>query len=351
MVPTAAWPRLDRFKEHTIELPVGSRGRFGGEGTPAARASRAGPGFRQGRDPRDPEPADPARARTPAPRQPDRSSPPGGACPRCGRSFEELDPRLFSYNSQHGWCPSCYGTGLQLSGFDAEQTGEEIWWNDWWEGPEKTCPACNGQRLRPEALAVKFRGRSIADFAQLPVAELEREMRALRLSPRETEIARDLVAEILSRLAFLQSVGLSYLALDRSAPTLSGGEAQRIRLASQLGSNLRGVCYILDEPTIGLHARDNLVLLDTLHALRAKGNTVIVVEHDEETIRRAEHVVDLGPGGGVNGGRVVAQGTVAAIMRSRASMTGRLLKSPLKHRMDGRPVEAAPGQAAPASCT
>ena len=130
------------------------------------------------------------------------------------------------------------------------------------------------------------------------------------------------MAEILSRLAFLQSVGLSYLALDRSAPTLSGGEAQRIRLASQLGSNLRGVCYILDEPTIGLHARDNLVLLDTLHALRAKGNTVIVVEHDEETIRRAEHVVDLGPGGGVNGGRVVAQGTVSAIMRSRASMTG-----------------------------
>ncbi len=148
-------------------------------------------------------------------------------------------------------------------------------------------------------------------------------MKALRISPRGKRRSR---ATSLPRSfpgsAFLQSVGLSYLALDRSAPTLSGGEAQRIRLASQLGSNLRGVCYILDEPTIGLHARDNLVLLDTLHALRAKGNTVIVVEHDEETIRRAEHVVDLGPGGGVNGGHVVAQGTVAAIMRSRASMTG-----------------------------
>ncbi len=158
-----------------------------------------------------------------------------------------------------------------------------------------------------------------------------KQMKGLRLSLREGEIARDIVAEIVSRLAFLQSVGLSYIALDRSAPTLSGGEAQRIRLASQLGSNLRGVCYILDEPTIGLHARDNLVLLDTLEALRAKGNTVIVVEHDEETIRRAAHVVDLGPGGGVNGGHVVAQGTVAAIMRSRASMTGRFLTHPLLH--------------------
>ena len=218
------------------------------------------------------------------------------ACPSCGRSFEELDPRLFSYNSKHGWCPDCYGTGLLLSGFDAEQTGEEIWWNDWWEGAEKPCPTCNGQRLRPEALAVKFRDMNIADYTKLPVEDMQRAVKALRLSPRENEIARDIIAEILSRLAFLGRVGLTYLSLDRSAPTLSGGEAQRIRLASQLGSNLRGVCYILDEPTIGLHARDNLVLLDTLQALCAKGNTVVVVEHDEETIRRAEHVVDLGPG-------------------------------------------------------
>ena len=331
LLPTAAWPRLDRFKEHTIELPVGSeivsaereralrellvRGLSFGKGViravPAAgpKATGAGTVFSTRR-----------------------------ACPRCGRSFEELDPRLFSYNSKHGWCPSCYGTGAQLSGFDAEQTGEEIWWNDWWGGPEKTCPDCGGDRLRPEALAVKFRGKNIADYARLPVAEVSQELDGLRMTPRETEIARDLFAEIRSRLAFLQSVGLSYLALDRSAPTLSGGEAQRIRLASQLGSNLRGVCYILDEPTIGLHARDNEVLLDTLHALRAKGNTVIVVEHDEETIRRAEHIVDLGPGGGVNGGYVVAQGTLAAIMRSRTSLTGRLLKSPLKHAMDGRPA-------------
>jgi excinuclease ABC subunit A len=268
------------------------------------------------------------------------------ACPSCGRSFEELDPRMFSYNSKHGWCPSCFGTGLQLSGFDAEQTGEEIWWNDWWEGTEKICPACNGHRLKPEALAVTFRDRSIAELAALPVVALRAEMEALKLAPREAEIATGIVSEIVARLAFLDRVGLSYLALDRSAPTLSGGEAQRIRLASQLGSNLRGVCYILDEPTIGLHARDNLILLDTLHALRAKGNTVIVVEHDEETIRRAEHLVDLGPGGGVNGGYVVAQGTVAAIMRSRTSLTGKFLRNPLRHLHEDEAAGSARGRAA-----
>jgi len=324
LVPTAAWPRLDRFKEHTLELPIGSeiaspereramrdllsRGLEFGKGV--IRVVAGGRGAARGK-----ETVFSTRR----------------ACPQCGRSFEELDPRLFSYNSKHGWCPSCFGTGLQLSGFDAEQTGEELWWNDWWGGPEKICPACEGKRLKPEALAVTFRDMNISDLALLPVSGLKKEMRALRLTERETEIARDIVSEILSRLEFLEDVGLSYLALDRSAPTLSGGEAQRIRLAAQLGSNLRGVCYILDEPTIGLHARDNVILLDTLHALRAKGNTVIVVEHDEETIRRAEHVVDLGPGGGVNGGYVVAEGTVAALMRSRTSLTGKLLKTPLRH--------------------
>ncbi len=351
LLSTAAWPRLDRFKEHTIELPMGTevvsaereralrellaRGLSFGKGVirviAAARAGTARPGTAAGAG----VAGETGAGTVFSTRR---------ACPRCGRSFEELDPRLFSYNSKQGWCSSCFGTGVQLSGFDAEQTGEEIWWNDWWGGPEKTCPACGGERLRPEALAVRFRDKSIADYARLPVAEVAREMSGLRLTRRETEIGRDLIAEILSRLAFLQRVGLSYLALDRSAPTLSGGEAQRIRLASQLGSNLRGVCYILDEPTIGLHARDNLVLLDTLHALRAKGNTVIVVEHDEETIRRAEHIVDLGPGGGVNGGHVVAEGTLGAIMRSRTSLTGRLLKTPVQHTMNGRPPAAEGGK-------
>jgi excinuclease ABC subunit A len=314
MLPTAPWPRLDRFLEHTIELPVGVETARAQREAPLREALARGLDFGKG-----------------VVRINDTVFSTRRACPRCGRSFEELDPRLFSYNSKHGWCPSCYGTGLQLSGFDSEQTGEEIWWNDWWEGPEKACPECKGQRLRPEALAVRFRDRNIADFARLPVLEMEREMKGLRLVGREKEIARDIVTEMLSRLSFLRKVGLSYLSLDRSAPTLSGGEAQRIRLASQLGSNLRGVCYILDEPTIGLHARDNDVLLDTLHALRLKGNTVVVVEHDEETIRRAEHVVDLGPGGGAAGGYLVAQGSLAAIIRSRKSLTGKYLRDPSPH--------------------
>ncbi|MBD3240866.1 MAG: excinuclease ABC subunit A, partial [Chitinivibrionales bacterium] len=193
------------------------------------------------------------------------------------------------------------------------------------------CPSCAGKRLRPEALAVRFHGRDIAELTALPVEDAERFVAGLELQPSEREIARDVLAELRSRLAFLREVGLPYLSLDRAAPTLSGGEAQRIRLASQLGSNLRGVCYILDEPTIGLHARDNRMLLETLGRLQAKGNTVVVVEHDEETIRRAQHVIDLGPGAGIHGGRVVAAGTVARLMRARDSVTGRSLRSPLRH--------------------
>ena len=145
----------------------------------------------------------------------------------------------------------------------------------------------------------------------------------MKLQGREQEIARDVVAEINSRLAFLEDVGLGYLSLSRSAPTLSGGEAQRIRLAAQLGSNLQGVCYILDEPTIGLHPRDNGMLLDTLDRLAAKGNSLLVVEHDEDTIRRADYVVDLGPGAGSRGGEVVAAGTAAELQRRKDSVTGR----------------------------
>jgi excinuclease ABC subunit A len=253
------------------------------------------------------------------------------ACPSCGRGFPEPDPRLFSHSTKHGWCPACYGTGLAIEGFDAEQTGEEIWWNDWYEGAERACAVCAGRRLRPEALAVRFAGRGIADVLCLPVESVEAFVGSLRLDSRELAIARDLLAEVGSRLAFLRRVGLGYLQLDRAAPTLSGGEAQRIRLAAQLGSSLRGVCYILDEPTIGLHARDNRLLLATLKELGRAGNTVVVVEHDEETIRAAEHLIDLGPGAGVNGGRVVAAGTLRDLLRSKASVTGRFLREPLVH--------------------
>jgi excinuclease ABC subunit A len=220
---------------------------------------------------------------------------------------------------------------LKLRGFDTEQTGEEIWWNEWYGDDERICPACHGQRLNPQALAVRFREQSIADLTRLSVSEARRFFAELDLHGREAAIARDIVAELESRLAFLADVGLGYLTLDRSAPTLAGGEAQRIRLASQLGSNLRGVCYILDEPTIGLHARDNRVLLDTLAKLQAKGNTLVVVEHDEDTIRRADHVIDLGPGAGSRGGAIVAEGTAAELMRSPHSITGRFLARPLAH--------------------
>ena len=183
---------------------------------------------------------------------------------------------------------------------------------------------------------MRYRERSISQLTALSVGDTGKFFAALALDGREAEIARDLVAELRSRLSFLGEVGLGYLSLDRAAPTLSGGEAQRIRLAAQLGSNLRGVCYILDEPTIGLHPRDNRILLDTLEKLEAKGNTLLVVEHDEDTIRRAHHVVDLGPGAGSQGGYVVAAGTAEELMASPTSITGRFLREPLRHPVQPR---------------
>jgi len=326
LIPTQPWPRLDRFKEHSIELPVGaaevSARTEGALRELLGRALEFGKGVAY-------LAADPRGIRTDAVYSVKR------ACPKCNRSFPELDPRLFSYNSKHGWCPRCYGTGELMSGFDENQTGEEIWWNEWWEGGERVCPGCKGRRLRTEALAVTFQDRSIAEFAALSVKDAERTFRALRLKGRDAEIARDLLPELRSRLGFLMEVGLPYLSLDRGAPTLSGGEARRIRLAAQLGSNLRGVCYILDEPTIGLHARDNRMLLDTLRRLKNKGNTVVVVEHDEDTIRQADHVIDLGPGAGLNGGHVVGAGSVKSLMRNPRSVTGRFLREPLRHPLAG----------------
>jgi len=236
---------------------------------------------------------------------------------------------MFSYNSTHGWCTSCFGTGKLLVDFDDEQSGEEAYWLDTQEA--QPCPDCEGQRLCEESLHVFFKKRSIADFASLSVGDAHRAFETLQLNARESLIARDVLTELTNRLHFLNDVGLSYLTLDRSAPSLSGGEAQRIRLAAQLGSNLRGVCYILDEPTIGLHPRDNRMLLDTLDKLGNKGNTIVVVEHDEDTIRQADHVIDVGPGAGVRGGEIVATGTVSQIERNKGSITGQWLAKPLTH--------------------
>ena len=337
MLSTAKWPRLDRFKEHTIELPIAEL-----VATPSneralrdalAQALEHGKGVvhvvvsGNGRTAKANGRAKKGGAEASAVEVYSTQR----ACPVCSRSFPAPDPRLFSFNSKHGWCPECFGTGVKMKGFDEEQTGDEVWWNEWYEGEARVCDACGGRRLNRDALAVRFHGHSIADLTRLPANEAERFFAALELVGRDAAIARDIVTELASRLAFLNDVGFGYLALDRSAPTLSGGEAQRIRLAAQLGSNLRGVCYILDEPTIGLHPRDNRVLLDTLAKLQAKGNTLVVVEHDEETIRHAAHVIDLGPGAGSRGGAVVAQGTADELMRMPASVTGRFLAQPLEH--------------------
>ncbi|MFW6292372.1 MAG: excinuclease ABC subunit A, partial [Spirochaetota bacterium] len=264
------------------------------------------------------------------------------ACPVCGRSFDELDPRLFSFNSKHGWCPTCMGTGRKLSRAERHTLVETAAWDGTTERAD-LCPDCEGRRLKPEALAVRFRDRTIDEVTSLSIADVRRAFDALTLTDRERDVARDILTEMTHRLAFLEEVGLGYLTLDRSAPTLSGGEAQRIRLAAQLGSNLRGVCYILDEPTIGLHPRDNRMLLGVLRRLTDKGNTVLVVEHDEETIRAADHIVDLGPGGGVRGGSVIAQGTLEQILDDPASVTGRLLG----RNGHGRPGGAAPDRSSP----
>src|SRR5437867_386654 len=325
LLPVRPFPRIDRFKEHSIELPVGYvKVSARGEKELRERLAKAlefGKGVVHVLTGRQVEVFSTKRA-----------------CRQCGRSFPELDPRLFSYNSKHGWCAACYGTGLKIDDVQWEEerarTGAEDnvldSWIEWLE-IDQACPQGEGRRLNPEALAVLWRGKNISEFGRLPVSMLQKRFSELQLVGREREIARDLVAELRSRLGFLGEVGLGYLTLDRSAPTLSGGEAQRIRLAAQLGSNLRGVCYILDEPTIGLHHRDNRILLDVLEKLEAKGNSLVVVEHDEDTIRRAHHVVDLGPGAGKLGGEVIAEGDAEDLMSQPQSLTGRFLKDPLRH--------------------
>jgi excinuclease ABC subunit A len=317
---TAQWPRLSRFKEHTIELPVAeidvSAKTDAALHQALARALDFGKGLVHVSSPRSDRVTVFSTKR---------------ACPSCGRSFAELDPRLFSYNSKHGWCESCYGTGVQAPATDDESATDAVAAEGWDDEAPEACASCAGRRLNPVALNVRFRERSIADLAADSVAQTAEFFRRLKLAPREQQIARDLLAEIRARLKFLDRVGLGYLQLDRSAPTLSGGEAQRIRLAAQLGSNLQGVCYVLDEPTIGLHPRDNAVLLDSLAELASHRNTLVVVEHDEETIRRADHVLDLGPGAGVLGGEVVGEGTVKDLIRNPRSTTGRFLRQPLRH--------------------
>ena len=238
------------------------------------------------------------------------------ACITCGVSYPELAPRVFSFNSPHGACPACDGIGYEVSACPEGQEYSEHY----------LCPVCRGTRLKAESLAVKVGGKSIAEVTQLSIREAGSFFECLDLNERERMIGQRILKEIRERLEFLLNVGLDYLTLDRAAATLSGGEGQRIRLATQIGSGLVGVLYILDEPSIGLHQRDNHRLLQTLLRLRDLGNTVLVVEHDAATMRVADHIVDMGPGAGVYGGSIVAQGTPADIMRHPDSLTGQFLR-------------------------
>lgn len=319
---TRDWPVLDRFKEHNIEVLINqisiSKKHEKALTALMDEALAVGNGLLM---------ISPVAADTE-----DALFSTRRACPSCGDSFDDLDPRLFSFNSRHGWCQSCYGTGEILPEFSEELTGEEENWLD----PEtadigKPCKKCKGTRLNPVALAVRFQQWNIAGLTHLSVDHAASTISSIKLDKKQNTIARDILPELTGRLSFLQKVGLGYLSLDRAAPTLSGGEAQRIRLASQLGSNLQGVCYILDEPTIGLHARDNALLIKTLRELQQHGNTVVVVEHDDATMAEADFLIDVGPGAGVKGGEIVATGTLAQLKKNKRSLTGQFLANPLRH--------------------
>ncbi len=369
--------------------------------------------------------------------QPEETLSQNYSCAECGTGLSEITPRLFSFNSPYGACPTCSGLGT-LMGVDPDKVipdpersidagavapwpeGSKSWrmrmiqtlakaldfslsspwsrlpklahdailygnseeltfklesskssykWKGSWEGvvpllarryketesagvraeierfmSVNSCPDCKGRRLRPEALAVTVAGQAIDTLSSRSVADLRRFLWALALSERERTIVGKVLQEISDRLAFLDDVGVGYLTLDRSSATLSGGESQRIRLATQIGSKLMGVLYVLDEPSIGLHQRDNARLLATLQGMRDLGNSVLVVEHDEETIRAADWVIDLGPGAGIHGGEVVAEGTAEQITRNPKSLTGKYLSGEVSVPI---PLERRPGKGQP----
>ena len=353
-LPVDPWPKLDRFREHTIELPVADIVVSADNEVELRRlldeTLEIGKGVMHLLAPLDGLQNALKSGRATARLGTVKVLSTKRACPVCGTSYPELDPRMFSYNSKHGWCTTCVGTGLALTreqraAYDdtvvaEDGRGREQSLPSEEQEPEgvvdEPCADCHGTRLNPTARAVTFEAQAIVDVAQWTVSDTRRWIDALDLAGRDADIARDVVSEIGSRLQFLEEVGLGYLSLDRAAPSLSGGEAQRIRLAAQLGSNLQGVCYVLDEPTIGLHPRDNQILLNALRKLGEKGNTLVVVEHDEDTIRRADHIIDIGPGAGKRGGTLVAQGSVADLSAQSDSLTGQFLANPIVHPLQPR---------------
>ena len=229
-------------------------------------------------------------------------------CPRCKKSLPKPTPQLFSFNSPQGACPDCFGLGVKNA---------------------KPCPTCKGSRLKREALFVKINGVNIWEFCSWSVSKALSWLKSLNFKGAEEKIATPILKELKSRLKFMIDVGLEYLTLNRNVSTLSGGEAQRIRLAAQLGSGLVGITYVLDEPSIGLHPKDNKRLIESLKSLRDRGNTVIVVEHDENTIREADYVLELGPGSGREGGYVVYQGSLSGLLKEKDSLTAKYLRKEL----------------------
>lgn len=239
------------------------------------------------------------------------------ACPKCAISYPELTPRLFSFNSMLGACPECKGLGYTGIDEESEDAGELT--------TRRLCRACGGKRLRKESLHIKISDHDIGSFSALSVRDALMFVNNIELTERERTISSRVLKEVGDRLFFIDNVGLGYLTLDRPSLTLSGGEAQRIRLATQMGSSLTGVLYVLDEPSMGLHPKDCSKLLNSLGSIRDTGNTIIIVEHDEDTIRWADHVVDMGPGAGIKGGWVVAEGTPLEIQQNERSLTGAYL--------------------------
>ncbi len=352
--------RLDRFKEHDLEILVGSSARLPHRQKAKAlpdlieETLKLGHGVLFALDDHGQETTHSITR----------------SCAKCGKSYEPLDPKHFSYNSSLGWCPHCRGFGelFYLPEVDrgARADAIEESWFGWQEGKRDPCPDCQGGRLNRFARSVRLDlGQPNHQAARLlpPISEAVDPSSAptiiqlgrasvdeafayfckLRLFGNSRKIARDILPEIIERLRFLRQVGLGYLQLARAVPTLSGGEAQRIRLAAQLGSNLTGVLYILDEPTIGLHARDNEQLLAMLHQLQHRGNSLVVVEHDEATMRSADYIIDLGPGAGALGGHVVATGTLDELFTHKDSITGQCLRQRRTYPSRGhrRPVSSA----------
>ncbi len=242
------------------------------------------------------------------------------ACPRCGASIAEIEPRTFSFNSPYGACPACQGLGITVAAGGppaAETTGDP---------PVTTiCPACHGARLRPEARAVKLNHLALHEFTALTAPAALEFLQRLQFNSEQQQIATPLVNEITRRLEFLIQVGADYLTLDRPADTLSGGERQRVRLATGIGSGLVGVTYLLDEPSIGLHPRDNDRLIAALRNLQQQGNTVIVVEHDEAFLRASDYLIDIGPGAGPRGGQIIAVGPPEEVAKNENSLAGKYL--------------------------